>query len=103
MYVVMNRIYVNPEYREAFEARFQGRAREIDRMPGFIRNLVLRPDRPGAPYVVMTFWRSKQDFEAWVDSEAFRKGHARSGTLPKEAFSRRNELETFEAFLDSEA
>ena len=72
-------------------------------MPGFIRNLVLRPDRPEAPYVVMTFWRSRQDFEAWVNSEAFQKGHAQSGTLPKEAFTRRNELETFEAFLDSEA
>lgn len=103
MFVVMNRIPVNPEYKTAFEERFRNRAGEVDKMPGFIRNQVLRPDKPDEPYIVMTYWRSKQDFDSWVESDAFKKGHARSGSLPQEAFKGPAKLESFEVILDSEA
>jgi hypothetical protein len=36
-----------------------------------------------------------------VNSEAFRKGHAQSGTLPKEAYFRSNVLEMHEIVQDS--
>lgn len=103
MFVVMNRIAVHPDYTEAFEERFRNRAGEVDRMPGFVRNIVLRPASSDDPYVVLTMWESQQAFEAWTQSEAFRRGHARSGTLPKEAFRGPSRLEMFEAFLDSAA
>jgi heme oxygenase (mycobilin-producing) len=103
MFVVMNRISVNPAFAEAFEERFRHRAGEVDKMPGFIRNLVLRPVGPDDPYVVMTMWESKQMFEAWTQSDAFRKGHARSGTLPADAFRGPSRLEMFDAFVDSAA
>lgn len=102
MFVTMNRIFVNPGYTQQFEQRFRERAHEVDKMDGFIRNLVLRPEQSGQPYVVMTFWRSESDFKKWVNSDAFKKGHARSGSLPKEAFSTDSHLETFDVFLDSE-
>lgn len=102
MFVVMNRISVNPEYQEQFEDRFANRAGEVDKMKGFIRNQVLRPDNPDQPYIVLTVWESKVDFENWVNSEAFTKGHARSGTLPKEAFQGPNKLESFEVILDTD-
>ncbi len=103
MFVTMNRIPVHPEYAEAFEARFRERARAVDGAPGFVRNLVLRPADPATqPYVVQTFWESRAAFEAWVESPAFREGHARAGSLPREAFRGPNELETFEVFADSE-
>lgn len=102
MFVVMNRIPVNSEYAEQFEDRFRTRAGEVDQMPGFIRNQVLRPSNPDDPYVVLTMWQSKADFEAWVNSDAFTKGHARSGSLPQEAFRGRNKLETFTVILDTE-
>ena len=101
MFVVMNRIPVNPAYQEQFEERFRTRAGEVDKMPGFVRNQVLRPDSAEEPYIVLTAWESKADFEAWVNSEAFRKGHARSGTLPKEAFLGQARLETYEIILDT--
>jgi heme-degrading monooxygenase HmoA len=101
MFVVMNRISVNPSFTEAFEERFRQRAGEVDKMPGFIRNLVLRPSAPDDPYVVMTMWESKQAFEAWTQSDAFRKGHARSGTLPADAFRGPSRLEMYDAFLDT--
>ncbi len=101
MFVVMNRISVSPAYAEQFEERFRSRAGEVDKMRGFIRNQVLRPDTPDEPYIVMTYWQSKQDFENWVDSAAFKKGHSRSGTLPQDAFRGPPKLENFEVILDS--
>lgn len=102
MITVANRIYVNPEYADAFEERFRQRAGLVDEMDGFISNKVLRPVNDGDPYVVLTFWASHEAFEEWTQSEAFRKGHAQSGTLPKEAFSGKNKLEIHEVIQDSE-
>ena len=68
---------------------------------GFVSNQVLRPVNDGDPYVVFTLWESRKDFENWVESDEFRKGHAQSGTLPKEAFTGSNKLELHEVFLDS--
>ncbi|MCL6526831.1 MAG: antibiotic biosynthesis monooxygenase [Thermaceae bacterium] len=102
MFVTMNCIPVAPEYAQRFEETFRQRARLVDRRPGFIRNLVLRPANPAEePYVVMTFWESEAHFQDWVNSPEFKKGHAKSGTLPREAFRGPNRLETFEAITDS--
>ena len=103
MFVTMNRIFINEGYMDAFEERFRERAHEVDKMEGFIRNLVLRPKSNNDPYVVMTFWENEEDFVAWIHSEAFIKGHAQSGTLPKEAFSTDSHLETFDMFLDTDS
>ena len=102
MFVTMNRIFVNSDYVGEFEQRFKERAHEVDKMKGFIRNVVLRPKSIEHPYVVMTFWESEVDFKNWVNSDAFIKGHAKSGTLPKKAFSTDSHLETFDIFLDTE-
>jgi hypothetical protein len=37
-----------------------------------------RPVNEGDPYVVFTFWNSRQDFLNWVRSDEFVKGHAQS-------------------------
>ena len=101
MITFANRIYVAREYAEAFEERFRARAGLVDQMPGFISNQVLRPVNEGDPYIVFTIWDSRQDFLNWVRSDAFLKGHAQSGTLPKEAFVKSNVLEMHEVVLDS--
>lgn len=101
MITVMNRIAVHPEYAEQFEARFADRARKVDEMPGFVSNLVLRPVAPGDPYIVLTVWESREQFDAWTRSDAFVQGHARSGQLPREAFSGPNKLELHEVIQDS--
>jgi len=101
MITVANRIYVKPEYAETFETVFRERAGLVDKMPGFISNQVLRPVNEGDPYIVFTMWNSRQDFLNWVRSEAFVKGHAQSGTLPKDAFPRANVLEMHEVVQDS--
>lgn len=101
MITVANRIYVSPEYSEAFEKVFRERAKLVDQMPGFVSNQVLRPVNDGDPYVVFTIWNSREDFMSWIRSEEFIKGHAQSGTLPKEAFFKPNILEMHEVLQDS--
>jgi len=101
MITAMNRIFVVPEYAEQFEQRFRTRAGLVDGMPGFIWNKVLRPVNPGDPYVVLTLWESRSAFDAWVQSDEFAKGHARSGTLPQEAFMKPGQIELHEVFTDS--
>ena len=101
MITVANRIYVKPEYTEAFEKAFRERAGLVDGMPGFLSNTVLRPVNDGDPYVVLTLWTSRQDFLNWVRSDAFTQGHAQSGTLPKDAYSQPNVLEMHEVVSDS--
>lgn len=101
MITAMNRIHVAPEYAEQLEERFRTRARLVDGMPGFVWNKVLRPVNRGDPYVVLTLWESRAAFDAWVQSDEFAKGHARSGTLPKEAFLRPSQLELHEVLTDS--
>jgi heme oxygenase (mycobilin-producing) len=101
MITVANRIFVTTEYAEQFEENFRNRAGLVDAMPGFISNQLLRPVNDGEPYVVFTVWESRAHFDAWVRSDAFVKGHARSGTLPREAFSGPNQLELHEVIQDS--
>jgi len=96
MITVANRIYVKPEYADAFETAFRERAGLVDGMPGFVSNQVLRPVNEGDPYVVFTTWDSREDFMGWVRSEAFVKGHAQSGTLPRDAYPQTNVLEMHE-------
>lgn len=101
MITTANRIFVHPEYAALFEERFRNRARLVDGMPGFISNQLLRPANSQDPYIVLTVWESVAHFEAWVASDAFRQGHARARSLPREAFSGPNKLEVHEIILDS--
>jgi heme oxygenase (mycobilin-producing) len=101
MITVANRIYVKEEFSEAFEKVFRERARLVDEMPGFVSNQVLRPVNEGDPYIVFTLWNSREDFMNWVRSDSFIKGHAQSGTLPKEAYFKPNVLEMHEVVQDS--
>lgn len=77
-YVVINAITVPDDNREEFERRFANRAGEVSKSPGFEWFELLRPasDAAGDRYFVYTRWASKEDFEAWMGSQAFTKGHA---------------------------
>ncbi|MEM9954493.1 MAG: antibiotic biosynthesis monooxygenase [Chloroflexota bacterium] len=96
MIVTCNRIPVNPEHAEAFEERFANRTSLVDGMDGFISFQLLRPKKEDDPYVVMTFWESEAHFKAWTESEEFKQGHARSGTLPPQTFLGHPKIEMFE-------
>ncbi len=96
MIVVCNRIPVNPAHAEAFEERFAAREGLVDGMPGFVSFQVLRPTNEDDPYVVMTFWETREHFDAWVNSDKFKSQHAQSRTLPEDAFRGRPKIEVHE-------
>ncbi len=98
MIVVANRIPVAEGHEQAFEERFRRRAGMIDESPGFIRNLVLRPEQ-GDCYVVMTFWADEASFRAWCDSDSFRAAHA--DRPPKEMFRGPSQLEILSVVTDT--
>ena len=77
MFVAMNRITCQPEYVERFEQLFATRAGQVDTMPGFQSFHLLRPIKASGPYIVMTFWDKKEDFESWMHSSQFTAGHSR--------------------------
>lgn len=101
MMTVANRMYVNPVFSEAFEARFRDRAGLVDAVPGFLFNQVLRPTKVGDPYIVLSLWESVEHFQAWVGSDTFKEGHAQSGGLPMAAFDQKNALEIHQVIQDS--
>ena len=95
MIVVANRIQVAKGHEAMFEMRFRDREYTVSRLPGFIRNEVLRPVR-GDVYIVKTYWRSMEDFERWTKSDEFKQAHA--NPPPKETFAGPNQLEIHEVF-----
>jgi heme oxygenase (mycobilin-producing) len=96
--VVSNRISVAKGWEENFERRWKDRKWAIAESPGFIRTEVLRPVK-GDHYIVMTHWKSKEDFERWTEGQAFMEAHA--NTPPKEAFKGPSKLELHEIIAES--
>lgn len=60
------------------EARFGNRVREVEHMEGFEGFQLLRPVSGESRYYVYTRWRSEEDFQRWVNSEEFKRGHAQT-------------------------
>lgn len=81
MFIATNRFKVLPGQEKAFEAVWLGRDTHLGEVPGFIAFRLLR----GATvedhtlYSSFTQWRSREDFEAWTKSEAFRAAHRGAG------------------------
>jgi heme-degrading monooxygenase HmoA len=94
MFIVMNRITVAEGRETDFEKTFTERDRAVDLMPGFVDMQVLRPTE-GSAYVVLTRWKSREDFENWTRSEAFIAAHRKQ--LPGLAETR-PVLEMYEVF-----
>lgn len=98
----MNRFFVKPEFGEQFETRVKNRPRQVDHQPGFRRVQLLRPGQTDDPYIVLTFWESRADFEAWVKADTFTAKHAGPRTLSPEIFVRPNQVETFEVIPEKD-
>jgi heme-degrading monooxygenase HmoA len=73
--VKINAIAVGEGRGEELEKRFAARAGEVENMPGFEGFELLRPVQGEDRYFVYTRWESEEHFLAWVNSEAFTKGH----------------------------
>lgn len=77
-FVAINTIHCTQEYAERFECLFCSRAKAIEEMDGFLGMQVLKATKEDEPYLVVSYWQSEQQFQAWVGSEQFHRGHARA-------------------------
>ena len=49
---------------ETFEQRLHHRADALKQLPGFVSYRLLRPIGPKDPFTVLTFWQTREDYEA---------------------------------------
>jgi heme-degrading monooxygenase HmoA len=100
-YIAMNQFQVDPSRGAEFEEHWRRRQSYLDEVPGFVRFALLRGDEPGV-YVSHSTWASREAFEAWTRSDAFRKAHAQAPT-PAGLLVDRPKLRTFEAVIEQGA
>jgi heme-degrading monooxygenase HmoA len=74
--VKINAITVPRARFEEFEQRFAARAGRVGGAPGFEGFELLRPNDERETCLVLTRWRSEEDFQAWASSSDFVAGHA---------------------------
>jgi heme-degrading monooxygenase HmoA len=74
--VKINAITVPRERFDEFAQRFASRAGRVEQAEGFESFELLRPNDGRDQCLVVTRWRSEDDFQAWVQSPDFSAGHA---------------------------
>jgi heme oxygenase (mycobilin-producing) len=74
--VKINAITVPRERFEEFAQRFATRAGRVDQAQGFEGFELLRPNDDREVCLVLTRWRSEEDFQAWMSSADFSAGHS---------------------------
>ncbi|PID64008.1 MAG: antibiotic biosynthesis monooxygenase [Gammaproteobacteria bacterium] len=81
MYIAMNRFKVVPGQEEAFEDVWRNRDTQLDKMPGFREFHLLKGPTTDeySLYSSHTVWNSREDFENWTHSQAFRDAHKGAG------------------------
>lgn len=81
MFIAMNRFKIVKGEEKAFEQVWRERDRHLDEVPGYREFQLLKgpEEEDHTLYASHTVWESREAFEAWTKSEAFRKAHAGAG------------------------
>ncbi|HEY2436934.1 MAG TPA: antibiotic biosynthesis monooxygenase [Solirubrobacteraceae bacterium] len=74
--VKINAITVPRERFDEFTERFASRAGKVEESAGFEGFELLRPNDDRDVCLVLTRWRSEQDFQTWMQSRDFAAGHS---------------------------
>jgi heme-degrading monooxygenase HmoA len=74
--VKINAITVPRERFEEFAERFASRAGKVEAAEGFESFQLLRPNDDRDVCLVVTQWRSEEDFLAWMKGPDFAAGHS---------------------------
>lgn len=100
MFLAMNRFKITPGFEAGFEKIWRERETYLDTVPGFKAFSLLKGPET-ADYVLYashSAWESRAAFDAWTESESFRKAHAQA-SAPKGTYLGHPELELFETVL----
>ena len=98
MYLTMNRFRVKPGQEDAFEQVWKTRETHLHEVPGFVAFHLMKGEakEDHTLYASHTLWQSREAFEAWTRSEAFRAAHRGAGAH-SDIYLGPPELEVFES------
>ncbi len=101
MFIAMNRFKVVKGSEADFETVWRTRDSHLNDVPGFVEfHLLKGPERDDHTlYSSHTIWASRDAFEAWTRSDAFRKAHANAGSN-KPLYLGHPEFEGFETVIE---
>ena len=77
MYVSLSRLRVPEDRADELVAAFRRRARLVDAFEGFVDLQVWQSDRDAGELVMVSRWRDRDAFKAYMKSEAHRISHGR--------------------------
>jgi heme-degrading monooxygenase HmoA len=96
----MNRFQIALGSEQIFEDMWRTRESRLDDVPGFREFRLLRgpTDDESTLYASHSVWDSRSAFEAWTESDAFRKAHAQA-KAPEGTYLGHPRFEGFEVIL----
>lgn len=100
MFLAMNRFAIARGREEGFEQIWRQRESFLEEVPGFVSFKLLKgaSDEQQTLYASHSVWDSREAFEAWTQSDNFRKAHAQANA-PQGTYLARPNLELFEQVL----
>lgn len=100
MFIAMNRFRIARGREQVFEELWRKRESYLDEVPGFRDFHLLRgpSDEQATLYASHTVWDSRSAFEAWTESESFRKAHAQA-RAPQGTYLAHPQFEGFDVIL----
>ena len=101
MFIAMNRFSIVRGCEDDFERLWSERNSHLDGVPGFVGFRLLKgPEAEDHTlYASHSTWKDRESFEAWTQSEAFRKAHTGAGTR-RNLYLGHPEFEGFETVLE---
>ena len=100
IFIAMNRFRIARGMEDGFERVWRERESYLEEVPGFQSFHLLKGpvDDEAALYASHTTWESREAFEAWTQSDHFRKAHAQK-RAPSGTYLGGPQLELFQAVL----
>jgi heme-degrading monooxygenase HmoA len=77
MYVSLSRLRVDAAQAARLVDAFRDRAHLVDLVPGFVDLEVWRSDRDGTELIMVSRWRDRAAFRAYMKSDAHATSHRR--------------------------
>ncbi len=100
MFIAMNRFRITKGRESVFEELWRNRESQLDEVPGFREFRLLKgpADEEATLYASHSVWESQAAFQAWTESESFKKAHAQA-RAPQGTYLGHPMFEGFEVIL----
>jgi heme-degrading monooxygenase HmoA len=87
MYVSMSRLRVDPAHSDELVAAFENRAGLVEAHEGFVDLQIWRSDRDPTEVLMVSRWRDRDTFKAYMQSSDHRVSHGRMSSSLKAAIT----------------